>query len=87
MLIHPTLGAMLVHVRTLFSYSDKRTAGGYVEFDMQFVEAGMPAMMAMTDAGGNLTDAAGNAEGAGVSSINSSTRSRWQAVHRSARAA
>ena len=39
MLIHPTLGTMLVMCER-YSYSDKRTAGGYVEFDMQFVEAG-----------------------------------------------
>jgi prophage DNA circulation protein len=61
MLMHPILGAMLV-MCDKYSYSDKRTAGGYVEFNMEFVEAGTPASGGMSDAGGNLSDAAGSAE-------------------------
>jgi prophage DNA circulation protein len=72
MLIHPTLGAMLVMCER-YSYSDKRTAGGYVEFDMQFLEAGSPAMMPSMDAGGNLTDAAGTAETSASGSMGADT--------------
>lgn len=71
MLMHPTLGAMLC-MCDKYSYSDKRTAGGYVEFNMEFVEAGSPAS-AGSDAGGNLTDAAGGAETSASSSISSDT--------------
>jgi|KBSMisStaDraftv2_1062788.scaffolds.fasta_scaffold00871_33 prophage DNA circulation protein len=72
MLIHPTLGAMLVQCER-YSYSDKRTAGGYVEFDMQFVEAGMPASAGIMDAGANLTDSAGAAETSASSSMSTAT--------------
>ena len=72
MLMHPTLGAMLVMCER-YSYSDKRTSGGYVEFDMQFVEAGSPAIAFAMDAGANLTSSAGAAETSGVSSINADT--------------
>lgn len=72
MLMHPTLGAMLVMCER-YSYSDKRTAGGYVEFDMQFVEAGAPASMPSMDVGGNLTSSASTAESSASSSIASST--------------
>lgn len=72
LLMHPILGAMLV-MCDKYSYSDKRTAGGYVEFNMEFVEAGSPASAGGADAGGNLTDAAGGAENSAASSINSDT--------------
>ena len=71
-LIHPTLGGMLCMCER-YSYSDKRQAGGYVEWDMQFVEAGMPAGNGTSDAGSQLTDAAGGAETQGVSQIESGT--------------
>jgi prophage DNA circulation protein len=74
MLMHPTLGAMLVMCER-YSYSDKRSSGGYVEFDMQFLEAGMPAGGGMMDAGANLTDAAGSAETSASSSITSASGS------------
>jgi len=74
MLIHPTLGAMLVMCER-YSYSDKRTAGGYVEFDMQFVEAGSPAMMPSIDIGSNLSSSAGAAESSAASSMSSSMAS------------
>ena len=73
-LIHPQIGAMLVMCDN-YSYSDKRTAGGYFEFDMQFVEAGSPAMIPMMDAGAGLTDSAGAAESSAASNINSGTSS------------
>ena len=72
MLMHPTLGGMLCMCER-YSYSDKRTAGGYVEFDMQFVEAGVAGMQGFTDAGSTLTNSATNAENGAVSSINSGT--------------
>jgi prophage DNA circulation protein len=72
MLIHPTLGDMLVMCER-YSYSDKRTAGGYVEFDMQFIEAGSPALIPMMDAGTNLMDSAGAAEISATSSMQSGT--------------
>jgi prophage DNA circulation protein len=72
MLIHPTLGAMLVMCEN-YSYSDKRTAGGYVEFDMQFVEAGSPAMIPMMDAGANLISSAGGAEQSAAAAIMTDT--------------
>ena len=71
-LMHPTLGGMLCMCER-YSYSDKRQSGGYVEWDMQFVEAGMPAMNGMADAGGQLTDAAGIAETQGISQIEVAT--------------
>lgn len=74
MLIHPTLGAMLVMCQR-YSYSDQRQKGGYVEFDMQFVEAGSPAMQGFSDATSSLDNAAGNAENTAVSSTNSATSS------------
>lgn len=71
-LIHPILGAMLVMCEN-YSYSDKRTAGGYFEFDMQFVEAGSPAMIPMFDAGSNLTNSASAAETSSAANIASDT--------------
>jgi prophage DNA circulation protein len=72
MLIHPTLGIMLVMCER-YSYSDKRTAGGYVEFDLQFVEAGAPATSAGVDAGANMMDSAGTAETSARSSMSGAT--------------
>jgi prophage DNA circulation protein len=75
MLIHPTLGAMLCMCER-YSYSDQRMKGGYVEFEMQFVEAGSPVMaMALMDASGMLSQSADGAEAGAVSSINSGTAS------------
>ena len=71
-LVHPTLGTMLVMCER-YSYGDKRQQGGYVEFDMQFVEAGSPAMTGFADAGSQMTNSASAAENTGVSSINSAT--------------
>jgi prophage DNA circulation protein len=75
MLIHPTLGEMLC-MCDRYSYSDQRMKGGYVEFEMQFVEAGAAVMsMALTDASGMLSQSADGAEAGAVSSINSGTAS------------
>lgn len=71
-LVHPTLGTMMVMCER-YSYGDKRQQGGYVEFDMQFVEAGMPAMMGFADGRSQMLNAAGAAETTGVSSINTAT--------------
>jgi prophage DNA circulation protein len=69
-LVHPTLGTMLVMCER-YSYGDKRQQGGYVEFDMQFVEAGSPAMMGFADGTSQMLNSASAAENTGVSSINS----------------
>ena len=71
-LVHPTLGTMLVMCER-YSYGDKRQQGGYFEFDMQFVEAGKPAMMGSSDATSSLSNAAGGAESTAVSGTNSAT--------------
>lgn len=74
LLIHPTLGDLFV-LCTAYSYSDKRTAGGYIEFDMSFVEAGIPAMSQMfVDAVGALLSMAGSAETTAVAAINLDTK-------------
>jgi prophage DNA circulation protein len=73
-LIHPMIGTMLV-ICERWAYQDSRERGGYVEYDMQFIEAGAPAMQGFNDAGANLDMQAGDAESAGVNSINSSTES------------
>src|SRR5262245_10920591 len=72
MLIHPTLGTLLCMCER-YSYSDQRTRGGYVEFDMQFIEAGSAALAEASDSAGNLNDAAGTAEDSATSSIKSDT--------------
>jgi prophage DNA circulation protein len=74
LLIHPTLGTMMVLCER-YSYSDKRTIGGYVEFDMQFVEAGVPAFMPLVDAVGLLLQAATNASATASAAITFETRS------------
>lgn len=75
MLVHPILGDMLV-MCDKYSYSDKRTQGGFVEFDMSFVEAGGPALsQSFVDATSNLQQSAGEAENAGVLSIGAATAS------------
>jgi prophage DNA circulation protein len=65
-LVHPMIGTMLVMCER-YSYSDSRTKGGYVEFDMQFIEAGSPATSS-ADAGSSLDGASSQAEGAGAAS-------------------
>jgi len=73
MLIHPTLGEMFCMCER-YSYSDKRTAGGYVEFDMQFIEAGVAAMsMAFSNSGAMLQQSATNAENSSAAAIKSDT--------------
>lgn len=74
MLIHPILGTMLVMCER-YSYSDQRTRGGYVEFDMQFIEAGAAGMQGFSDALGQLMSGAEGAENAGVSAMQSGTAS------------
>lgn len=72
MLIHPILGDMLV-MCDRYSYSDQRQRGGYVEFDMSFVEAGSPAMVGTADPQSNLTANAQGAENTAVSSMGTAT--------------
>jgi len=74
MLIHPLLGTMMVMCER-WSYSDQRQRGGYVEYDMQFVEAGAPVLQAMVDAGAMLSQNASAAETASATAINTGTSS------------
>jgi prophage DNA circulation protein len=72
LLIHPLLSPMLVMCQR-WSYSDRRERGGYYEYEMQFVEAGSPAMQGFSDASSQMMSSASAAESTGVSSINSAT--------------
>jgi len=74
LLIHPMIGTMLVMCER-WSYSDSRQKGGFVEYEMQFIEAGQPAMQGFADAQSQMMDMAGTAETTGVSSINTATSS------------
>ena len=74
MLIHPILGTMLC-MCDRYSYSDNRQRGGYVEFDMSFVEAGSPVMsMSFSDAGSTLDNATSAAENNAASAIKEGTQ-------------
>jgi prophage DNA circulation protein len=81
-LIHPTLGEMLVLCER-YSYSDKRTAGGYVEFDMQFVEAGSGAVTVLINTRAVLTESATTAERSATSHIKAATAPLLLTVPRS----
>jgi prophage DNA circulation protein len=70
MLMHPMLGAMLVMCEK-YSYTDSRTKGGYVEFDMQFVEAGTPGMAGAADQGSALSQSATSAENTSSGALSS----------------
>jgi prophage DNA circulation protein len=73
MLIHPTLGSMLCMCER-WSYGDQRQKGGYLEYDMQFVEAGVPAMgIVGTDSAQALQNSASNAENTATQSIKTNT--------------
>lgn len=71
-MIHPTLGTMLVMTER-YSYSDKRTAGGYVEFDMQFVEAGSGSVTVRINTGAMLIISVTTAEASAVVALKSGT--------------
>lgn len=72
MLIHPTLGEMLVMCER-YSYSDKRTAGGYVEWDMQFVEAGSGTLTVRINTSAMLVQTATAAETSAATTIKKDT--------------
>jgi prophage DNA circulation protein len=66
-LIHPSLaeydaGGLLVMCER-YSYSEQRERGGYLQFEMNFVEAGSPQSVALTDSKQELLDAADRASG------------------------
>jgi prophage DNA circulation protein len=71
-LIHPTLGEMLVQCER-YSYSDKRTAGGYVEFEMQFVEAGSGILTVVINTAAMLVSTATTAETGAATTIRQDT--------------
>jgi len=71
-LIHPTLGEMLAMCER-YSYSDKRTAGGYVEFDMQFVEAGSGLLTVRINTSAMLVQTATTAETSAAIAIKKDT--------------
>jgi prophage DNA circulation protein len=74
LLIHPQIGTMLVMCER-WAYQDSRERGGFFEYDMQFIEAGAPALQGFADAQSQMLNQAGTAEDTGVSSINTSTES------------
>jgi prophage DNA circulation protein len=73
LLIHPLLGSMLVMCER-WSYSDKRQTGGFFEYDMQFIEAGAPALQGFIDATANLLQQSGNAEQTAKQSTDTATK-------------
>jgi prophage DNA circulation protein len=74
LLIHPSIGTMMVLCQT-YSYTDNRQRGGFVQFDMTFVEAGAPVMsMSIVDAVSMLLTNAGAAETQAVAAIKDGTR-------------
>jgi prophage DNA circulation protein len=70
--IHPTLGEMLAMCER-YSYSDKRTAGGYVEWDMQFVEAGSGSLTVRINTSAMLVQTATAAETTAASQVKQDT--------------
>lgn len=60
-LMHPSLGPMLVMVER-YSMTESKQKGGYFEFDMQFVEAGVPGLVPTISTVDAVNDAAGIAE-------------------------
>ena len=73
MLIHPTLGQMLCMCER-WSYGDQRQKGGYIEYDMQFVEAGSPGMsITAPNSQQTLQQSATNAENTAVKTIQTDT--------------
>lgn len=71
-LIHPTLGTMLCMCER-YSYSDQRMKGGYVEFEMQYIEAGSPAAEVGMDAQAMLLQNADTAEASATNGIKTDT--------------
>jgi len=72
LLIHPLIGSMLVMCER-WSYADSKDKGGFIQYDMQFVEAGSPALVGQSDAGSALDSQASASENTGVQSINNAT--------------
>jgi len=73
MLIHPTLGQMLCMCER-WTHGEQRQKGGYIEYDMQFVEAGKAAMgAASSDSQVGLTQSAANTEQTAQQSIQTDT--------------
>ena len=65
-LIHPDLGQEYVMCER-YTYSEQRERGGYMAFDLQFVEAGVPVLsQSFMNAVQQLSQTAGNAENTGV---------------------
>ncbi len=73
-LMHPSLGPMLVMVER-YSMTESKQKGGYFEFDMQFVEAGVPGLVPIVDTVGAVNDAAGLAEARASEIMNQILRS------------
>jgi prophage DNA circulation protein len=69
MLVHPTLGQMLVMCEK-YNYSEQRTRGGYLEFDLTFVEAGSAGMQGISDSNSQLSNTTNNTEQTTSASLN-----------------
>lgn len=75
LLIHPSIGTMMVVCQT-YSYQDQRQRGGFVQFDMTFVEAGAPVMsMSIIDAASMLIRTASASETQATTAIRDGTKS------------
>jgi prophage DNA circulation protein len=69
LLIHPDLGQEFVMCER-YTYSEQRERGGYMAFDLQFVEAGVPALsQSFQNAMQQIQQAAGNAENTGIAQL------------------
>lgn len=80
-LVHPTFGEWLVLCDT-FNPVERREQGGYVEFDLAFVEAGTQSLVTTVPNTGDQVDAAAdNAEAAVSSSYKTATTTTPAGVH------
>ncbi len=73
-LIHPSLGEELVMCER-YTFSEHRERGGYIEFDLAFVEAGSPAnIIAFTDTKAAVITAARALESIGSVNLDNALR-------------
>lgn len=73
-LVHPTMGTMRV-VCQPYTRTEKKTEGGYAEFDMIFLEAGSNMLSRITENTiGNVNTMADRLTGSAVSALNSALK-------------
>lgn len=63
-LVHPTMGFSKLCMCERYSMTETRQKGGYIEFDMQFVESGTPALALANQNTQSLVSDASNAASA-----------------------